>query len=236
MSLFRIVNKKPIRWFYASLCRCGMRQTLLIIWSVIADMWFDFSYGTDTLRRIPRDQIETGSENKVYATGCGATKVVAFMGLMRRLKLSPTNVFVDLGSGKGRVVMLAAKYGFRKVIGIEFSGALCAKARNNLQIFLRKSPSPSQIEIIESDVTKYQLLDDETVFFMYDPFTPPVLTQVLGNIRASVEKTPRTVWLIYHVPKEQATVDQAGFFAQKQFHVVFGAEFRVYSNMSAAPV
>jgi len=125
---------------------------------------------------------------------------------------------------------LAAKYGFRKIIGIEFSNALCEKSRTNTAKFLKKSPSRSQIEIVESDVAKYVLSDDETVFFMYDPFNAPVLTEVLKNIRASVERKPRTVWLIYSVPREQHIIDQAGLFTQNQLYVVAGGEFRVYTN------
>jgi predicted RNA methylase len=149
---------------------------------------------------------------------------------MSRLKLPRDGVFVDLGSGKGRALMLAAKYGFRKVIGIEFSGALCAVARDNLQKFKQKFSTPSEVEVIESDVTKYQLRDDETVFFMLDPFNAPVLTQVLANIKASVERRPRTIWLIYSVPREQHIVDQAGLFTRNQLYFLVGAEFRVYTN------
>jgi SAM-dependent methyltransferase len=236
MSLFRIVGKNPILWFYQSLRRCGLGQTLMIIWTIIGDVWFDFRYGTDTLRRVPRTQIETDSENKVYATGSGSTKVIPFLGLMRRINLPADSVFLDLGSGKGRVVMLAAKCGFRKVIGVDFSRTLCEKARANLQKFLRKCQSRALTSIVESDVTTYQLADDETVFFMYDPFNPPVLTQVLRNIRASLERRPRPIWLIYSVPRERQIVDQCGVFSKTERHVVAGSEFLVYSNEPASAV
>lgn len=234
MSKIQILGKNPLRWFSESLRRFGLWQTLTIIWSVIVDMGFDARYGTDTARRIPREQIATNSENIVHCVNYGASKAMPFMKLMRTLKLPQEGVFVDLGSGKGRAVMLATKYGFRKVIGIEFSGALCDAARANLEKFLRKCPSRSQVEIVESDVTKYQFNDEETVFFMLDPFNAPVLTEVLRNIRVSVGRKPRTIWLIYSVPREQHIIDQAGLFTQNQLHVVVGAEFRVYSNGTVA--
>jgi SAM-dependent methyltransferase len=236
MSRIQILGKNPVSWFYESLRRYGLGQTLIIIWSVTVDMLFDFHYGTDTARRIPRNEIETDSENIVHCVNYGASKAMPFMRLMRRLKLPREGVFVDLGSGKGRALMLAAKYGFRKVIGIEFSGALCSKARVNLQNFLRKCPSRSQIEIIESDVTKYRLRDDETVFFMLDPFNAPVLSQVLGNIQASLKRFPRTIWLIYSVPREQDSIEQSGIFTKNQLHVIVGAEFRVFTNEPIAGV
>ncbi|HEY4245793.1 MAG TPA: class I SAM-dependent methyltransferase [Lacunisphaera sp.] len=233
MSAIRILGKNPVQWFYASLRRYGLGQTIAIMWSVMVDAGFDYRYGTDTARRIPRSEIETNSENIVHCVNYGASKEMPFRKLMSRLNLPKDGVFVDLGSGKGRALMLAAKYGFRKVIGVEFSGALCTAARENLQKFLHKCPSRSHVEVIESDVTKYAFHDDETVFFMLDPFNAPVLTQVLQNIRVSVERSPRTIWLIYSVPREQHIIDQAGLFKHNELHVVVGAEFRVYSNESS---
>jgi SAM-dependent methyltransferase len=200
------------------------------MWSVTIDSSFDFYYGTDTVRRVARGSIEANSENVVHSSDYGASKAVPFMRLMRLLNLPKENVFVDLGSGKGRALMLAAKYGFRKIIGIEFSGDLCGKARINIKKFLQKSPSRSQIEIIESDVAKYQLSDDETVFFMFDPFNAPVLTQVLQNIDASVKRKPRMIWLIYGTPREQEIIVRSGVFTQNQRHMVIGVEYRIFSN------
>ena len=234
MSRFQILGKNPFQWLIESIRRYGVWQTITIVWSVIIDARFDPKYGTDTARRIPREQIETKSENIVHCVNYGASKELPFRKLMQRLQLPRDGVFVDLGSGKGRALMLAAKYGFRKVIGIEFSGALCAVARDNLQKFLRKFPSQSTIEVVESDVTKYEFRDEETTFFMLDPFNAPVLTQVLANIRTSVERCPRKIWLIYSVPREQHIIDQSGLFTHSEVYVVVGAEFRVYSNNPTA--
>lgn len=236
MSGIRILGKNTARWFFDSMRGFGLGQTLVIIWSVVVDAWFDFRYGTETSRRIPREQIATNSENIVHCVNYGASKAMPFKRLMRRLNLPKDGVFVDLGSGKGRALMLATTYGFRKVIGIEFSGDLCIKARENLQKFMRKCPSRSKVEVVESDVTKYKMRDDETVFFMLDPFNAPVLAEVLRNIRSSVEKCPRTIWLIYSVPREQHIIEQSGLFTQSRLHVVVGAEFRVYSNDPAAQI
>jgi SAM-dependent methyltransferase len=230
MSGIQILGKNPVSWFVDSIRHFGFGQTLVIMWSVVVDMGFDFRYGTETTRRIPKEQIATDSKNIVHCVNYGASKSIPFKRLMLRLNLPKDATFVDLGSGKGRALMLASQYGFRRVIGVEFSGELCSRARDNVKTFMTRCPSPSVVEIIESDVTQYILRDDETVFFMLDPFNAPVLTEVLRNIRKSVERRPRTIWLIYSVPRERHIIEQSGLFTQSQFHVVVGAEFQVYSN------
>jgi SAM-dependent methyltransferase len=194
------------------------------------DASFDIIHGTETLRRLPPDRIQTDSENKIHSSYYGATKARPFLQLLRRLRLPQNAVFVDLGAGKGRVVMLAAKHGFRKIIGLEFSNPLCLQARANLEGFLRKCPSNSEVEIIESDVTQYHWSDEETIFFMFDPFSSQILSQVLKNIRISLERRPRTLWLIYNSPRDHATVEASGLFVGHQTHIIAGGEFRVYSN------
>src|SRR5882724_2068445 len=66
MSRIQILGKNPLSWFYDSVRGHGLGQTLTIIWSVAVDMLFDYRYGTDTARRIPRDEIDTESENIVH--------------------------------------------------------------------------------------------------------------------------------------------------------------------------
>jgi hypothetical protein len=43
--------------------------------------------------------------------------------------VSPGDVFVDLGSGKGRVILEAAQYPFHHVIGVEIAPELTAGRR-----------------------------------------------------------------------------------------------------------
>ena len=40
---------------------------------------------------------------------------------LRVCKVTPGDVFIDLGSGKGRVVLQAAEYPFKRVLGVELS-------------------------------------------------------------------------------------------------------------------
>jgi predicted RNA methylase len=39
---------------------------------------------------------------------------------------------IDVGSGKGRVMVAAAHYGFKNIIGVDFAKELCAAAERNI--------------------------------------------------------------------------------------------------------
>ncbi len=153
---------------------------------------------------------------------------------MRKLQLPADRTFVDLGAGKGRVILLAIDAGFKKVVGIEFSDPLCRIARENVERFRKARRSPDvRVQIVHSDVVQYRIQPDECVFFMFDPFNAPVLKQTLENMRLSVGAMPRQIWLIYHTPREHRIVADSKLFSTHERHVIGGTEFMVYSNRDA---
>jgi cyclopropane fatty-acyl-phospholipid synthase-like methyltransferase len=137
---------------------------------------------------------------------------------------------VDLGSGKGRVLLLAAQAGFQKVKGVEFSSRLCEIARGNVERFIRSTGSAAIVEIVNEDVATYQVRADETVFFMYNPFGPFVIDAFLQNLRASLLYAPREVWLIYCTPKHDQMISACGVFDTVDSYEFGGTEFRVHHS------
>jgi len=73
-----------------------------------------------------------------------ATPVSFFHSAVSKLALDyPKTVFIDFGSGKGRTLLLACKYPFHSIIGIEISPALCEIATDNINKYLANHTTPS---------------------------------------------------------------------------------------------
>jgi SAM-dependent methyltransferase len=221
-------------WAAESVRARGWRRTIKVVASVLADFWFDWRYGTETRRVVDVDSLGTDSANRMHAIHYQPTKARPFRRLLRRLRLPDEAVFVDFGSGKGRVLLLAAEAGLRRVVGIDFCPRLCAVARRNVEIFRRKVPALAPVEVIEADVTAHRLRDDETVFFFYNPFDGVILGRVLEQIRQSLARRPRPAWLIYCVPAHGEVVEAAGIFSRRETVELGGMEFRVYSEPTVA--
>lgn len=220
----------PFVWAYDSIRRRGLLRTSQIAGSTAADFLFDLRYGTDTRRWVDARELETDSENKAHAVHYQATRARPFLKLLRSLGLPKDSVFVDFGSGKGRVLLLAAHHGFKQVIGVEFSPQLCVLARKNIAAFSRIAPLMSPIEVVEADATRFEIGADLNVFYLYNPFDPPVLSKVLDNLRRSVKSAPRKLWLIYNTPKHHELILQSGLFKDCSCRELGGTEFRIYSS------
>ncbi len=125
--------------------------------------------------------------------------------------VSADDVFIDFGSGKGRMVYLASRYyPFRRVIGVEFSQKLNDIAQKNVDRNRRRLRC-KDIELVTTDVTDYAIPDDVTVVYMYDPFEGPVFRDLIKRLRASITQHPRQVRIIYRNPVMHDCLIENGF-------------------------
>ena len=119
---------------------------------------------------------------------------------MRFLRIRENeDVFLDYGSGLGRVVVVAATYPFRRVIGVEFFPQLNALAADNMRRAEKKLRCKN-IELVTADAAAYELPADVSVVFLYNPFEGQVLSRVFQNIRKSLAEVPRKLTVVFKNP------------------------------------
>jgi 16S rRNA G966 N2-methylase RsmD len=217
--LIRIVNTLRYK---------GLYRAIQGILSIIEDYYFDFKYGIETIQWVELNDLDIKSENKKRGIRYEPTRVRHFRKLMSILTFPNNSVYVDLGSGKGRLLLVAPKYGFKRVVGVEFSHELCEIARKNLLIFRKKMACDVEVEIVESDVVNYEIKNDENIFFFFNPFDEVIMDKVIKNIRASLERSPRSIWLIYSHPVHRNTIESA--FKKLTDYVYGSKEFAIYTN------
>ncbi len=120
-------------------------------------------------------------------------------------------VFIDYGSGMGRIVYQAAAwYPFRRVIGIELSPRLNDIARDNIARN-RDRLRCRDVELVATDALDYAVPDDVTVVYFGNPFQGPVFGGVVAQLKASLERRPRRMRIVYGNPIEEQQLLDAGF-------------------------
>jgi SAM-dependent methyltransferase len=159
---------------------------------------FDRAYGVQTrvvpsLREFWRNYLRGGVEHEPSAP-------LRFREVLDELDLPfAETVFVDLGSGAGRAVLMASEYPFKEVVGIELSPALHACAEANLRAFPATARRAATVRLVCGDATTYELPPDPVVLYLYNPFGVAVMRRVLENIEASLTERyrPLTIILAY---------------------------------------
>lgn len=197
----------------------------------VVDQIFDIINGTDTVTSIPLKGLRIKSENKRHGVNYEATYTKSFLKLLEVLQLSKEFVFIDVGSGKGKVLLLSAKYGFRKNIGLEFSLELCETAKRNRARW-KGGIYRKNIKIINVDVLDYDIQCDENVFYFFNPFDEVVLNKFMKKILNSVKDKFRPVWLIFHnMECHREILNKTGEFNKTGEYILGSIEFVGYSNI-----
>lgn len=116
------------------------------------------------------------------------------------LEIHPDDVFVDIGCGKGRAMLVAAQLPLRAVLGVEISPDLCAEARKiiaNSQAEL----ACCDLRVIQADAAQWPIPLDITLIYLYNPFHGDRLHHLFAAIRKSWELHPRVMTIIYNNPR-----------------------------------
>lgn len=114
-------------------------------------------------------------------------------------KFSNEMSLIDLGCGKGRVMVAAAHYGFIHIKGIDFAKELCEQAEINMELTEKRFPE-IKWKVIYADILNYEIQKDDSVFFMFNPFEKGMLEKFLQKTERSVGAAPRTIYFLYASP------------------------------------
>ncbi len=126
----------------------------------------------------------------------GSLSYDTYFRIFDHLQMTPTDVVVDLGSGKGRPNFVAAQYPIRESIGVEIDPPLCAMAEENRhRLRVKRAP----VRFVCQSATEFDY-DPVTIVVMFHPFGAETLREVLGCIEKSLLRNPRSLRIVYGNP------------------------------------
>jgi len=174
---------------------------------------FDRRFGVDTVGQIHQTELDGIGPNQLHAGPYGASDPKSFMNAMQFLSIDYRQyIFVDFGSGKGRAILMATEFPFKKIIGVEFSRELHEIALANLERFRGHITKCADVEPLWMDAVDYVLPEENLVCYFCNPFNAFLMGRVLANIRGSLIQAPRDIYLVYYNPLHPEAVHQSGCF------------------------
>ena len=168
-------------------------------WERFNNRLYDWRHGTDT-------------HQECYLNTQGVTDVQAlqgndvyrpfwrreFLDAIRALDVDLTDyLFIDIGSGKGKLLLLASQFPFAGLIGVEYAPALHAIAVNNIKQFFRNKPARPDVKSVNADALTWELPDKPAVYFLYNPFDLQTTQAFFARLDAHVARTGIPTFMIY---------------------------------------
>ncbi len=182
---------------------------------------FDQRHGTDTSGLIPGKVIARGTTAKVEdLTAYYGVAPSILHGLLdewlQRTSPQPIEdtVFIDIGAGKGRAMLLASQFPFLRVEGVELNSHLAAIAQANIALW-RNDPlaeALAPLTLHHADATTHPLPVAPTLAFLFHPFELPLLRRFLRHVEASLAAQPHPFDLLYANAEHNSLLDRCPAF------------------------
>lgn len=164
---------------------------------LLARKW-DRDHGVDTAGSIQLDALDVVGPNRSKGNECVCTSPKSFDFIMKNLPADPVGrTFIDIGSGKSRTLLLASRYPFGAVVGVEFARELVEIARRNVETVRGLDQKCNAISVVEADATTYELPSGPLLVYFYNPFSKEVFDLVLANLAISLRRDPRDCIVVY---------------------------------------
>ena len=186
---------------------------------------FDVAYGTETSGLLPGIQIARGTSARVedltayYGIAPSILRSLLDLWLQRlhpRASIERT-VFLDVGAGKGRAMLIASEYPFLRVEGVELSPELASIATNNIALWQNepRSPALSPIVLHHEDATRLPLPSEPLLAHLFHPFEDRMLRRFLRHVERQRQQQPAPLDLLYVNAEHDSLLDKHPAFERQ---------------------
>ena len=185
----------------------------IAIYIIFHEIKGERKYGINT---IGIDNLSTLDENQTEHATIYMPAIYPVLELVfQQINVAHISHLLDIGSGKGRAICVAAAKGCKKVSGIDISKSLCMDALQNLSIIQQQHPS-ILAKVILKDALLYEIPEDIDCIFLFNPFDAYLMEEVVKNIKKSLSLHPRKLTVIYANPLYKSLFTDVEF--KETFH------------------
>lgn len=121
--------------------------------------------------------------------------------LFSNVTFSKKDTFVDFGCGKGRIVFYVHYCFSCPCKGIEYNPKYYQDALTNLDTYINRNKA--EITFHLSKAQDYEIQQEDTIFYFFNPFSPQIFMSVMKGIEHSLSLTPRKAMIILYYPDDE---------------------------------
>ena len=142
--------------------------------------------------------------------------------IRRHMRGGRGHAVLDIGCGKGLMLLFFGRFSFDRVSGIEYDDKLCDLARRNLKTALhgrkRRNGGAPPVRVYHADAAEFSLYGNYDTFYLYNPFDAEILEKCTDRILSTLEGRPRPITVIYCNPVHADVLLRKGFTEEAGFY------------------
>ena len=184
---------------------------------------FDVLHATDTSGLIPGSVIVQGTSAKVEELTAYYGVAPSILHGLLDIWLYHTSpqpiektVFLDVGAGKGRAMLLASQFPFLRIEGVELNPILASIAQANISLWHNdlQAAALSPFALHHADATTHPLPPEPTLAFLFHPFELPILRRFLRHVESSQAAHSKPFDLLYANAEHGSLLDRHPAFTR----------------------
>lgn len=173
------------------------------------------------LRDVEAENLGLTRERSMNAENSGGPTLKS---ILNALKITPDDAIIDLGSGKGGVLITLAEYPFKKIAGLDISPVVLKVAQDNLAKL-----GIANVTLHCGDAGDFSNLDEFNYIYMFNPFPCKVMEEVMVNVSKSLIRSPRDMTILYKNPICHETIIKDSLF---KYMIAFDRRGNKYQNQT----
>jgi hypothetical protein len=173
----------------------------------------------DSCGNIPSRFLKGVGEHQAHGADVISTPVRTFERAMDLLAEDLQSfTFIDIGAGKGRAMLLAARRPFRRVLGVKYAPELAAAASRNFARYRDSAQRCRDLYCYCAEATTFELPLEPLVLYFLRPFDDVVMARFLNRVAASYATRPRKILILFVLPAEPKHAPPHDLFQEAGFH------------------
>jgi hypothetical protein len=189
-------------------------KTVLGLLADLEGRRFDRENHIQTLGDVETAKMHVPGSNAAHGIHYNPTSLRAGRHVFEELPIADFTqyTFVDFGSGKGRMLFLAAEYPFHRIIGVEYASDLHVIAEQNIRSYRNPRQRCSQLSSVNIDAANFEFPRENSVLYFYFPFRRPVMEPLIQRLDESIGQYPRDVIIVYLNPELSEIIERTRHF------------------------
>jgi predicted RNA methylase len=175
---------------------------------------FDRQYGIETSGFIEARALAPDAESGKAMMGYGGSQPGIVRRVLATLPDKSASTFVDLGCGKGRVLVVASELNFKTIIGVDLSKSVLDKARENAAVVHERYPGRTPIKLVQRNALKFMPEGAKIVFYLYHPFGREGVEQFVAGLEEKIDNESAQVFVVYCNPVWSGVLDHSRFLTR----------------------
>lgn len=214
-----------------SLSLVGVKGTNSAWFQKLAEERFDNRFNVATRGIVELDELSIPDDLKSHAVEYAPTSTHRLGWLLSRLGIDFREFeFVDFGSGKGRVLLIASEFPFQRVRGVELAHELHDISIQNIQTFRSTKRQCDDVQSCNQSATEFEFSKSPLVIFFFNPFSAEILQSVLNNLKKSLEAHPRHVIVLYYNALHANVFRDSSIFFELNLDVEPGSDWALFET------